>query len=356
MSPLELLLCALLIFCSAYISASETALFSLTRFQLRFLKENFRPVHRKIKRLLSDPGGLLITLLVVNEVFNIALSALITKTVSKSHYSVPHSLSSLPNWAFNAALGILISTPIILFVCEITPKVVGARANKLVATLAAGPLTLIYAVFKPVRFILKHIIMMISNTTTRSDEPILKESEFLLMVEEGHKEGAIQENELELIRNVFELDNTSVSEVATPLSQVLSLPATTPIRDAFSAIRSQRYSRIPIVGANKKEVVGILYSKDLLRTKLNHEVEIAPVATLMRKPHFVSSTMKLNHLFRTFKQNKTHMAIVKNSLDEVVGVVTMSDVLDALFEDLFADADELPHNSPLNSPMAQRKA
>src|SRR5690242_4838953 len=129
MSPLELLLCALLIFCSAYISASETALFSLTRFQLRFLKENFRSVYRKIKKLLSDPGGLLITLLMVNEILNIALSALITKAVSRGHTSVPSYLGNFPSWAFEVILGLLITAPIILFLCEITPKVIGAKAN-----------------------------------------------------------------------------------------------------------------------------------------------------------------------------------------------------------------------------------
>ncbi|MGZ3709912.1 MAG: CNNM domain-containing protein, partial [Bdellovibrionota bacterium] len=78
MSSLELLICALLVAISAFMAASEIALFSLSRFQLRSLKEHFRPSYRMIKDLLSDPGGLLITILVVNEVLNISLSALIT--------------------------------------------------------------------------------------------------------------------------------------------------------------------------------------------------------------------------------------------------------------------------------------
>ncbi len=353
MSVLELLVCSLLILCSAYVSASEIALFSLSRFQLRFLKENFRTVHRKIKRLLSDPGGLLITILVVNEVLNIALSARIAKFISKSHYAIPNSLGNFPRWAFEAILEILITSPIVLFLCEATPKVIGARANKLVATATVGGLTFIYKLFKPVRFLLKHLIRFLLSSIyfifrNKKNEPqnqqnstILKESDFILLVEEGHKEGAIQENELELIKNVFELDNTTIAEVSTPLSQVLSLSVHTSLKEALIAVRSQRYSRIPIIGSNKKEVVGVLYSKDLLRSKLQPEISQTTVATLMRKPYFVYPTMKLNSLFRNFKQRKTHMAIVKNTTGEVTGLVTMSDVLDALFEDFFTDDEEI---------------
>jgi putative hemolysin len=359
MTSLELLVCGLLITLSACMAGSEIALFSLSRFQLRTLKVNFRPVYRKIKLLLGDPGGLLITILLVNEVLNIALSALITRAVVRSQFEVPKNLSFIPHWAFETLLGILFTAPIILILCEITPKVIASRINQLVAPLSVGPLTVIYEVFKPIRFILKYLVRVVSprwhrngirnrsGNTNSTDLTILKESEFLLMVEEGHKEGAIQESELEFIRNVFELDDTAVSDVSTPLSQVLSLSYNTTVKAALVSVRNNKYSRIPVVGPNKKEVVGILYSKDLLRVKLQAESISSTVATLMRKPFFVSPTMRLNALFRKFKQQKTHMAIVKSENGDVVGVVTMSDVLDALFEDFLSDDEAEVGTKPL---------
>ncbi len=357
MTSLELLICVVLVFLSAYMSASEIALFSLSKFQLRSLKENFRPVHRKIKRLLSDPGGLLITTLVANEVLNIALASFITEFVSRNQASTHLRLSHIPDWASQTLIGILIATPIILLFCEITPKVIAARMNRLIAILTAGPLNIIYDLFKPIRYALKITVAMIirlipsenkrrivlypevNSTDTTKHETILKESDFLLMVEEGHKEGAIQEEELELIRNVFELNNTPVSEISTPLSQVLTLPVTTTIKGALAAVRNQKYSRIPIIGMNRKEIVGILYSKDLLRSKIQADSFPDTVTSLMRKPFFVPPTMKLNALFRRFKQHKIHMAIVKAPNGEITGVVTMNDILDALFEDLFTEED-----------------
>ncbi len=364
MTPLEMLLCIFLVFLSGYLAASEIALFSLSKFQLRTLRENFRPTHRKIKRLLTDPSGLLITILVVNEVINVSLSSMITEYVAKSHFQAPSFFSGMPQWAYDTFLGILITTPILLLFCEITPKVIAIRINHVVASMTAGPLLIIYTVLKPIRLILKQVVKLASFQTRsknlpgqspgshhHTNEAFLKESDFLLMLEEGHKEGSIQENEIALIRSVFELDNTPVSEIATPLSQVLSLSVNTTIKGALLAVKNQRYSRIPILTQNKKDVVGILYSKDLLRLRALSDISTLGVASIMRKPFFVNPSMNLNTIFRKFKQNKIHMAIVKDPNNDVVGVVTMSDVLDALFEDFFPDEDleEDPHHKKIKN-------
>lgn len=347
MRPLELLLFVFLIAISAVMSASELALFSLSRFQLRGLKENFHSGHKQIKKLLADPGGLLVTILVVTEVVNVWLSAIITQVVSRSPKDLPTFLTHVPAWWIDIILGTLITTPIILFFCEITPKVIGARANRLVATAMAGSLSVVYDLSKPIRQILKWIVMLISkrfeqfpNTVERpveDPERILKESDFLLMIEEGLKEGAIQQSELELIKNVFELDDTVVGDLFTPITQVQTLPESTLVKAAHSLMRSHRFSRIPVLSANRREVVGILYKKDLIRGKLTPELLQKPVSAVMRKPLFVNSTLRLNALFRRFKQQKMHMAVVQDSKGHLLGIVTMSDVLDALFEDLYPD-------------------
>jgi CBS domain containing-hemolysin-like protein len=208
----------------------------------------------------------------------------------------------------------------------------------IIAPLTVGPLTLIYRIFAPIRYVLQAMIRRVSPQQTeevKRGAAILKESDFLMIMEEGHKEGAIQETELELVRKVFQLDDTAVADVSTPLSQVQTLSANMPLRSALGALRNQRYSRIPVTGAqNKREVLGILYSKDLLRAKLQPELMDLPISSVMKKPMFVSPNLRLNALFRKFKQQRTHMAVVQKPNGEVIGVVTMSDVLDTLFEDV----------------------
>lgn len=334
MTLLELLVCALLVLTSAFLSSSEIALFSLSRFQVRGLKDRIsQSAYRQIRKLLQDPGGLLIAILVLSEVVNISLSTLITRSIALHPTRAEGS-----HWLKNLLLGSSITTLIILLFCEITPKVIGAKANRLIAALSASFLSKIYDLTKPIRIILTSLISILSRTLqgkgSARETTILKESEFLLMVEEGQREGAVQQAEVELIKNVFELDDTRAQDIITPLAQVRSIQTDTTIKNALSMMRSLSYSRIPVTTANRRQIVGILYTKDMLRAKLDQEMMSQPVSDLMRKPVIVSPSMQLNALFRRFKQNRNHMAVVQKPTGETLGIVTMNDVLESLFGDL----------------------
>jgi putative hemolysin len=207
-------------------------------------------------------------------------------------------------------------------------------------------ITVIYNLFRPVRAVLKRVVATVAhwsgdrNTATADSTQTLKESDFLLMLEEGQREGAVHASEVELIKNVFEFDDTTVAQVFTPIAQVRSVPITTTIRQALASLRGQRFSRIPVTSKNRRDIIGVLYSKDLSRAKLENNNMEDPVTELMLDPIFVSPTMKLNALFRRFKQQKTHMAVVQKTPGEALGIITMNDVLDVLFEDLFAGPAE----------------
>ena len=358
MTPLEFLVCVALAGISAWLSASEIALFSLSRFQLRSLKERFRMSHRRIKRLLADPTGLLITLLVVNEMVNVGLSSIIAKSIAQAPKPQWALMLPIPSWALSTLLGLCVATPIVLILCDVTPKVIASHANRLIAPLTVGPLTVLYDVFKPVRVTLTAIMGRVAALTTpkserkasvpeneeKPDRKLLRESDFLLMVEEGHKEGAIQQSELDLIRNVFDLDDTAVADAFTPLPRVQTLHEKTTLKSALNMMRSQKYSRIPVTathaGPSRRQVVGVLYSKDLLRAKLEPQLMNLTIDTIMRRPLFVSPSMRLNSLFRKLKQQKTHMAVVQGPGGEALGIITMHDVLDALFDDFLPDDQE----------------
>ncbi len=344
MTFIEFIACAVLVLMAGFMSTAEIALFSLSRFQLRELRDRFRPIHRKIKKLLSDPSGLLATILVVNEMLNIAISTIITQALSRYPEVVtPFSESIAPQWAQQAIIGTLIAAPVILFFCEITPKVIAARANQLMAALTAGPLLAIYTAFIPIRTVLTRTASVVlwglgqktGGILGQEGHPsVLREEDFMVMVEQGRKEGAIDQSELDLIKNVFELDNTLVKEVYTPLQRVFTLTETTPVRAATAALREQRNLRIPVISAGRRQITGVLYAKDLLRAKLDPTLGSVPIGELTHKPLTVPPTMRLNALFRRFKQLKTHVAIVTGDHGESLGVITMDDVLDVLFEEL----------------------
>ena len=160
------------------------------------------------------------------------------------------------------------------------------------------------------------------------------------MMEEGLKEGAINQNELELIRNVLELDDTRVSEISTPINQVKVLEDNIPVNAALQELKVMNFSRVPVVKPGTRQVTGVLYSKDLLLTRLLNKdpddpLLDQPISVLMRKPMVLPDSTPLNQVFRKMKRNQTHLAVISNDRDQTTGIVTMNDVLTALFEDLF---------------------
>lgn len=335
MSSIEFLVLISLTFISGFLSASEVALFSLSRFQLRSLKDRFPNSHKLIKKLLSDPGGLLVSILVITEVVNVSITTLITSNLVHTDNG---------DWFWHSLKGTLITAPIVLFLCEITPKIMGARASQIVAPLTVKPLSWVYSLLFPARWLLTrgiHVVTHVMDKTERGadlhQKAPLKEEEFLTLIEEGHKEGAIHESELGLVRNVFELDDTQCSEVFTPLDHVMMLPHNTPLETAFGEIKNKRYSRIPVYEGAKKNIIGFLYAKDLLLARLDEPNPNGTIEPILRKPLTVTPDIKLNALFRRLKKSRTHIAVVESKSAGAIGIITMNDVLQALFEDLTVD-------------------
>jgi putative hemolysin len=174
----------------------------------------------------------------------------------------------------------------------------------------------------------------------------LSEDDFMLLMEEGHREGTVDPRERKLITNVFEFDDSTVSEVMTPINQAFCVAATDKVGDVLPEIRLQKYSRIPVVQKGRKNVLGILYVKDLLQLKNHPKLGEIEVRTLMAPPMIVGSNVHLSVLFRRFKEAKSHMAVVVVREPspavpatsaagiregEVLGIVTMDDVLESIF-------------------------
>ena len=332
---MEAFLCVILILSSAYLSASEVALLSLSKFQLRTLKDTLRSSYIRIRRLISDPPGLLLTLLVFNEVVNVSLSTLITRMVS--HNEQLNSLKSLPipQWMAISLAGIIITTPIILIFCEIIPKVIGIRLNQIIASFNSAVIYLAYSVFAPIRFILRigiHLFTNRAQTNKATDELQIKEEEFIQLAEEGLRQGDIKRSELDLIRNVFELDDRKVKEILTPLRSVYSIHKDTAIKQAISFIQQKIHNRIPVFDQSRSHIIGILYAKDLMIHQVVQNPSHKTVRDVMEKPVYVPEDMQLNTLFRNLKNQKTHMAVVRDKNHRAIGIVTMHDLLEEIFE------------------------
>ncbi len=319
------IICLLLISFSFVFSSSEIAIFSLSRLQLKKIKDQSEPLFKRLRTLIHDSFGLLITVLFFNEIVNISLASLIT-----SHYIEPLSLS----WQMQTVVGILVTTPIILVFCELTPKVVATRANQLIISLFLPIVYACYVVMKPIVSIVKFFF---PKQQTKDLHNLLEE-DFIIIAEEHTETGHLHETELELIKNIFQMDDTQVEQLSTPIKKILTLPSNYNLDQAAKiALKDKIYSRVPISGNFKEDIVGVLNTKDLVAIKLNPELREKSVMSIAKEPLIISGSITLEALFKKMKSKKVQVAFTKNNAGKITGMITLQDILDTVIEEAFEE-------------------
>jgi CBS domain containing-hemolysin-like protein len=320
-----LLLITALITCSFIFSASEIALFSLSRVQLKKIKDQSEASFKKIRTLISDSFGLLITVLLFNEIVNITLGSIFT-----SHLIEPLALDPKAQ----IIVGVLITTPIILIFCELTPKVLATRINTLIVKMFLPIIYTLYLATKPISSVLR-VFLPKQNT---KDAHQLQEDDFIVLAEEQTETGHLHETELELIKNVFEMDDVNVEQVATPMKKLITIPSSYSLDQAAAMLlKDLPYSRIPISGKFKEDIVGVLNTKDLVEVRVRPDSKTESIMTLAKEPLIVSGNLSIDALFRKMKSKKVQVAFVKNAQNKIIGMISIQDILDSLIEEAFEE-------------------
>ena len=346
-----------LILGSSFASSSETAFFSLNRYQLRRIKDRYEGAFQRIQTLMSRPSRLLVLILLINELVNLSISSIVSGSAEHLYtkFIGPTDTNSAESWLVTTFLSIGISTPVLLIAGEITPKVIASRMNSAIAIINSKILYWLYWALLPalwiidgaIGFVLRKFRAENKDHWAKTMSPI-SESDVIAMVEQSTTEGSIEQKEKELIKKVFEFDDGLVSKVMTPVQQVFSISAQAKISQVIGDLKTQKYSRIPVYQTHKRNIVGILYIKDILKNIEIEDTMEKSVSELMNRPISVPENLHLSVLFKKLKENKTHIAIVYAAEDTnaVVGVVTMDDVLASIFGALLDERDDLPAGTP----------
>ncbi len=322
----QVVLLALLIVLSGFFSSAETALFSISTATARHLVKDGKRSSLLIQQMKNDSHRLLTTILIGNNLVNVAASALATSM----------TMDLVGNYAVSVATGSM--TFLILVFGEVFPKSMATRNNILVARLTIFPIWWLSKVFYPVIWFL-NFIPRVTGILKRPHG--VTEEELMTFVEIVEEEGEIKEEEKELIHNIFEFDDTNASEIMTPRADMFVIDADEPLD--LRIIAESGFTRIPVIEDNIDNVIGILNIKDLFLYQAR-EGNIADVRSLMRPPYFVPENKKLDTLLQQFKKRKTHMAIVVDEHGGVAGLITLEDALEELVGEIRDETDrEDPH-------------
>jgi CBS domain containing-hemolysin-like protein len=315
-----------LVLLSGFFSSSETALFSISTVKARHLAKEEGAVNQLIAKMKKNPHTLLSTILIGNNLVNVAASAIATSV----------AINLFASHAVAIATGVM--TFLILVFGEIFPKSIATRNNVLIARLVIYPIYWLSFLFYP---IIKFMYFIPKLTGKIKRTPAVTEEELMTFVEVGEEHGEIKEQEKKFIHNIFEFDDTSASEIMTPRADMFAVEEDKPL--SLDDIFKSGYSRIPVIRDDYDHVVGILNIKDLFKHQVASK-EPPHIRNLMREPYFIPENKKIDDLLQTFKKRKHHMAIVVDEHGGVAGLITLEDVLEEIVGEIRDETDkEEPH-------------
>ena len=313
---------------SAVFSGSETALFSLSRIDLQKLRHSRDKHSENIHAMLDEPRRLIISILCGNELVNIAsaanMAAILLMLVGESNVG----------W-FN----ILIMVPLLLLIGEVTPKTIAVSfpvkfATRLTARILPRWIVLITPLREVVRQVADRITTLVVGETV-SRENILHADELRTLLEEGEESGVIEATERVLIDNVLEASETDISRIMTPGPRIRFLDADLPAPELIEKFRQYRHPRIPLYQGHWDNVIGFIHSEDILRLiQGGGDLEQVTLEMIIKPAHFVPPTKKVDEMFDYFQGHNTRVAIVLGEYGEVLGIVTMKDVLTFIFGEI----------------------
>lgn len=326
---MDIAVLVLLLVLSGFFSGAEVALVSLSRIKCRQMVEKNKRGAIYVKKLKDDPQRMLSTILIGNNIVNIGASAIATAI----------AINTFDSFALGIATGVM--TLLILVFGEITPKSIAAAHNEYFSRLVAWPIWHLSIILAPVLVVLDTFLNRFMKLLgIRTVQTTISEEEIKSMIQAAEEEGSIKEIEKKMIHSIFEFDDISVTEIATPRTDMTIVESKSTIKDAFNLVLKTGHSRIPVYEKNRDNIVGIIYVKDILKHIKNRK-EKQTLKNVMKPAFFVPETKKVSALLKQFQKRKEHMAVVIDEHGSVTGLVTLEDVLEEIVGEIMDETDKV---------------
>ena len=311
---------------SAFFSASETAFTSANRVRLKTMSQAGDKRAELALSLAEDYDRLLTTILVGNNIVNIAGTALATVLFTA--------------WVgrMGATVSTVVMTVLILIFGEVSPKTIAKESAEKFAMAAAPSLKALCTILTPVNELFKGWKRLLQRLFKPESQSGHVEAEIMTLVDEAEHEGDLDEHEGDLIRSAVEFnDDRDILSVLTPRVDVTALEDTASIDEAANLFRESGYSRVPVFHEDMDHIVGILHEKDFYAMAYQG---CQSITEIMKPPVWAPSTLKLTKLLKLFQQEKSHIVIVVDEFGGTEGIVTMEDVLEELVGEIYDEHDE----------------
>ena len=322
MEYLAILICLLL---SGLFSGAEIAFFSITESRLQTMAEEGQRTAKLALFLRQNPQRLLSTILIGNNVVNLAAASLVSVV----------AFQRFGSQGVAVAMGVL--TIVVMLFGEIVPKTFCVKHATSVVQLLSHPVYWVEKLFSPALYLLEPLILKLTGGRGLT-VPFVTKEELKVMLEAGDKAGVLETHEVKMIKNVFEFTDLTAKDVMTPRIYMFGMNARLTLEKAKEGLLESKYSRIPVYEGDIDNITGILYRTHALRelARGHHKKTLKELA---RPPLFIPWTKPADDLLRQFQQEKRHIAIVVNEFGGVMGLVAAEDLLEEVVGEILDETD-----------------
>ena len=350
---IEIAVIFLLIIANGFFSAAEIAIVSARRSRLQHEIDVGHAGAKQALDLAEHPERFLATVQVGITLIGTFAAAFGGANISQPLAALLRLVPWLQPYAESISLTtvVLLITYFTLILGELVPKRLALQFAERIAMASAPFMLTMAAVVRPAISILNgsvNFVLFLLRVPRTSESPVTEE-DIVYLARQGMASGTVERREEQFINRVFDFTDRPLSSIITPRTEIVAVEVGTPLPQVIEAFLSSGYSRLPLYQDSLDNIVGILYAKDLLRIRTNDQNAI-DLTSIARPPFFVSEYQHADDLLTTFRREGTHMGIVLDEYSQVIGLVTLEDMLEELVGEIQDEYDTPEDNAFVRRP------
>ena len=324
---------AILLVFSAFFSSTETAFTSFNKIRMKNLAQSGNKRANLVNKIESKYDRFLTSVLIGNNIVNIALSSIATIFFIGLFTGVVEDPSSL-----GSTVSTVVITVAVLIFGEIAPKVIARQNADKMAMFLAPFINVVIILLMPLSLIFGGWSKLLGLIFRSKEQSSYTEEELITIVDEAEEDGTLESDEGDLIRSAIEFNDVCAGDILTPRVDICAISKDETVANIAKVFIESAYSRLPVYDEDLDDIIGILHEKDFFIAYHNNNKTITKH---LKKPVHVSEHIKIADLLQVLKSKKCHMAVVVDEFGGTMGIVTMEDIIEELIGDVFDEHDEI---------------
>ncbi|PKM56086.1 MAG: HlyC/CorC family transporter [Firmicutes bacterium HGW-Firmicutes-5] len=322
----QIIILGILLVMSGFFSATETAFSSINRIRMKHLANNGNKKASHTLELSEDFDKVLSTILIGNNIVNIASAAIATVLFTRHYGNAGITISTA------------VTTILVLIFGEITPKSLAKESPEAFAMFSTPILRILTFLLQPINYIFSLWKKLLSKVFKFKDKQTITQEELITLVEEAESEGGLDSHEGELIRSAIEFNDLDVEEILTPRVKVVAVSETASLDEIKRTFMKNGFSRLPVYKKTVDNIIGVIHEKDFYNVLYDEKNDIQSIT---KSIVCVAPQTKISKLLRLLQHSKSHISVVVDEYGGTMGIVTLEDILEELVGEIWDEHDEV---------------